>query len=1467
MDPKNQIQALYPLSPMQEGMLFDWLLDKHSGAYFEQIALDIKGDLNPETLRQSFQSLSDRHETLRSIFVYEKIKNPRQVVLKERIFPFEFRDISSLSPEEKKSFMEDFKKSERENGFELSKDSLSRASLFKTGESTFFLFWNFHHIILDGWCLGVVFSDLLEIYQALKNNLPDGLPPAVPYKNYIDWLSRQDMDEASAYWKKYLEGFDTLSRTPILKRAADRNFEPLEYFFILEEPLVEGIQKIARENSATPGTVFQTIWGILLARYNNADDAVFGSVVSGRNPEINGIEKMVGLFINTIPFRVSLTGNSSFSNLIQKTQKEWLSSEKFNFYPMAKIRPANTKEALIDHVVAFENYPLDQAVRNWIEGKEGLDFTVESAQLSDQTNYSFNILVVPGREWKIKFTYNAFLLDPKFIHRIEGHIRQIIKSVLQNPEIKASDIDILSPEEREEILYRFNDTKADFPRDKTVHQLFMEQAAKTPAAIALVFEDQKMTYRELDRKSNQAARVLRDKGVKPDDIIAIMVERSFEMIVGILAILKAGGAYLPIDPDYPEERISYMLTDSHAKILLTQSFINSPPFQGAMYRACRDRAGGGFDGETLSLDDPSLYRNDPSPLENGNRPTDLVYVIYTSGSTGKPKGVLLEHRNIVNLIYFEYQKTQIPFYEKVLQFASSSFDVCYQEIFSTLLSGGQLVISNKEEKRDIKKLYALIEQNKISVIFFPTSYLKFILNEPEYQNALPACVRHIITAGEQLILNNKSLDLIHRNEVILHNHYGPSETHVVTTFVIDSAEKMNEIPPIGKPISNNKILILNKNQLIQPVGCAGELFISGENVGRGYLNQPELTAEKFVPNPFAPGERLYKTGDLARWLPDGNIEFLGRIDHQVKIRGFRIELGEIESALLSCPAVKETLVTAREDANGNKSLCAYVVSEGDFSIPELRERLLKSLPEYMVPAYFVRLDKMPLNRNGKIDRKALPEPSGDSMIKKEYAPARNETDEALCKIWTDVLGIEKIGIEDNFFDLGGNSLLIIRVLGALFPFKLGLRASDFYEAPTIRGLSDIARGKPRREEKDKKEEPIFARQAFEKPGEVMLSGEKTLYQSILLTGVTGYLGIHLLEELLQTTDAKIACLIRGESQEEAQTRLLSLLEFYFPGKYPAMPARIKILLGDVSLERLGLSDTDYEAIGRETDAVFHSAAIVRHIGNYAEFASINVEGTRRIARFAIDFPKRMHYISTTGVAGDYMAKQREKRPVFSENDFYIGQNYLDHVYMRTKFEAENLLFHLMEEGLKASIYRVGNLSERQSDGHFQKNIGENRIRSLIKAVLTAGLLPSQLEKEGFEFTPVDACARAVVSLSRIKESENKVFHLFNYRQPAIGEFLRTLSEILGGRMETLSNPTFEEYIRAASLKNIPGEAIELLKSGFNFEQIFSDDYRVNMDYRITEGYLKQLGFEWPEINREYLEKIARYWVKSGFINE
>ncbi|MCO4850613.1 non-ribosomal peptide synthetase [Bacillus vallismortis] len=1038
MTKANSIQDIYPLSYMQEGMLFHSLLQKDSQAYVEQASFTIEGKVNPQFFQDSINALVARHDIFRTIFISQNVSSPQQVVLRERNVIVQEEDITHLDEAERSQFIEQWKEKDRAQGFHLQKDMLMRIALIQTGEGQYTCIWTFHHIMMDGWCLSIVLKEFLHIYASYVYGSPISLEPVQPYGTYIKWLMEQDNEQAVSYWEHYLSGHEQQTVLPKQKKTKGRSRqEHVTFSFSAEES--GRLSELAAREEVTLSTIFHTIWGILLQKYNHNDDAVFGSVMSGRPAEIEGIEQMVGLFINTIPVRVQ-GEKTPFLQLIKDMQKDRLAAEAYSYHPLYEIQARSAvKQGLIDHILVFENYPVQQEIQMLNQQEHAADlFQIHNFTVADETNYSFYLMVAPGEEIHIKMSYDAEQHDRTFVLSVKEHLLNAVSQILTNPNLPPEEIDITTDIEKQQLIGKKTD---EAPIYETIHAMFEKQAEKTPDTQAVIDQVCTLTYRELNKSANRLARQLRMKGVARQEPVAIMMERSAAFITGVLGILKAGGAIVPIDPHYPADRIHYILNDCGCSHVVSQAHLSASLENNYL----------------ITLVEEIESKEDGSNMKSVNNADDLLYMIYTSGTTGKPKGIQFEHRNMANLLKFEYTRSGIDFEADVLQFATPAFDVCYQEIFSALLKGGTLHIVPEAIKRDVPQLFAFINKHQTNIVFLPTAFIKMIFSERQFADMFPDGVTHLIAAGEQLIISSLFQDVLRKRNIHLHNHYGPAETHVVSTYTIHPGDTIPEFPPIGKAIGCTDLYILNQQKQLQPCGVPGELYISGASVSRGYVNHDSLTRDKFSPDPFRPGAIMYRTGDLARRLDDGSIEYIGRADNQVKIRGYRIEPQEIEIKLMNHPDIKAAAILIRQDQNGEHELCAYYCSVQKLDAIDLRRYMASELPEYMIPAKWVWVDSIPLTPNGKVDQSALPEPDA-SIIGTPYTAPRNLVEAKLSQLFADVLKNSHIGIHDNFFDLGGHSLKATVLMSRITKeFHVQVPLKDIFAHPTVEGLASIIR--------------------------------------------------------------------------------------------------------------------------------------------------------------------------------------------------------------------------------------------------------------------------------------------------------------------------------------------------------------------------------------------------------------------------
>ncbi|WP_442937952.1 amino acid adenylation domain-containing protein [Nostoc sp.] len=1050
----RNIEDIYPLSPTQQGMLFESLYAPDSGVYFQQLSLTLSGKLNVTAFEQAWQQVIAQHSILRTAFVWEQLAQPLQVVYRQVDVNLNSHDWQQLSAQDQQQQLELLLHSQRKQGFQLSQPPLIHLSLIQLSADTYQFIWSSHHLLLDGWSMPLIFKDLLYFYQTIYQGENKTVQPTQSYRNYIAWLQKQDLAQAEQFWREKLQGFT--APTPLSvdkKQSSNRKKLDSSYSEQQIQLTVQGtaaVQTFARKHQLTINNLVQATWALLLCRYSQETDVVFGATVSGRPPSLVGIESMVGLFINTLPVRVQVSDDTQVLTLLKDLQAQQVESEQYSYSSLVEIQgksEINRGTPLFESIVVFENYPVDEAVRSQPpKASHNYSFSIDKIHGIEQTNYPLTVIAAVGKQLLVKINYDISRFDDATITRLLGHFQILLEGIVANPQEQIWQLPLLTEIEQQQLLVEWNDTGVDYPLDKCIHQLFEEQVDSTPDAVAVVFENQQLTYQQLNSRAKQLAHYLKSLGVGADVLVGICVERSIEMVVGLLGILKAGGAYVPIDPNYPSDRLSFMLEDAQVRVLLTQQQLKEklPQHQGQV--VCLDT-----DWQFISQ---SSEDNTLAQLTVGIatvQATNLAYVIYTSGSTGQPKGVMLSHRNLCNHMF--WMQTTFPLTEKdkVLQKTPFSFDASVWEFYAPLLVGGQLLLAQPGGHADTAYLLEVIAQQQVTTVQFVPSLLQILIE----QGGLETChsLKQIFCGGEVLPIALQN-DLLSNLNVNLHNLYGPTEACIDSTFWTCKLGIERQIVPIGRPIANTQIYILDEHLQPVPIGVAGELHIGGAGLARGYLNRPELTKEKFISNPFD-NSKLYKTGDLARYLPDGTIEYIGRIDNQIKIRGFRIELGEIEALLNQHDDVQASVVTAREDTPGDKRLVAYVVPHQHTPIiNELRQFLKAKLPDYMVPNAFVMLESMPLTPNGKVDRRTLPAPDLHSERTEKYVAPRTPIEEILVQIWSQVLKVEQVGIHDNFFELGGHSLLATQVLSRIRDrFKVHLPLHELFNTLTITELA------------------------------------------------------------------------------------------------------------------------------------------------------------------------------------------------------------------------------------------------------------------------------------------------------------------------------------------------------------------------------------------------------------------------------
>jgi amino acid adenylation domain-containing protein len=1022
-------EDIYPLSPLQNGMLFHSLMAPASGVYVNQVTCTLPVDLDSWLFRQAWERLVERHGVLRTAFFWEGLDEPLQVVRKSFSLPWQELDWRGLPADEQQRRFEELRHRDRHTPLALGKAPLMRFSLIRLDRELGFI-WTFHHLLLDGWSVPLLVQELGAVYTALQEGREPALPPVRPFGEYVVWLQKQDLLRAELFWRRELAGFAAPTPLGIDHPAGTGGASGYaEHTSLVSRGVTAGLQALATRHKLTLQTVTLGAWALLLSRYGGEEDVLFGGVVSGRPAALPGVETMVGMFINTLPVRVCAGGAEPLDVWLRRLQERLLALNEFEYSSLVQIQrwsDVPSGAPLFETIYVFENYPAT-------EGGRG-NLRIGNLRGFETNNYPVALMLRGGDQIHLRLMYDRSRIEDAAAPRLLNHLAALLASMAEGPERHLGELDLLTLEERSELLARGWGPSPASPGPDLIHLLVTEQALRTPDAIAVAAGSRQLTYAELVRRSLLLARTLRGLGVAPEVPVGVSMERSPEMVVALLAVLEAGGFYVPLDPSLPPDRLAVMVEDCQPAVVVTGA--STSWALGGKVREIRLSADWGADlrGGT---EDGALA---PGP-DTGN----LAYVIYTSGSTGRPKGVQLPHRAVVNFLRAMAERPGLGSGDVVPALTTLSFDIAGLEIYLPLARGGRIEIVSREEAADGQRLARRIAEAGVTVMQATPATWRLLVDSgwPGRPGLKTLC-------GGEALPRELAEALISRGAE-LWNLYGPTETAIWSA----AGRVAPGLGPVrlGQAIDHTRLYVVGRGCELAPPGVPGELWIAGDGVARGYLGRPDLTAERFVADPFSgnPGARLYRTGDLVRWREERELEFLGRLDHQVKVRGFRIELGEIEATLVQHPAVREVVVAAREDRPGGRRLVAYVV--GDAAVEELRRLLRDRLPDYMVPAAFVMLAALPLTPNGKVDRKALPAPEWQGAEEGYLAP-RSPVEEILAGIWAEVLGVERVGAADQFFDLGGHSLLATQVMSRLrgaFGVEMPLR--DLFEAPRLAELA------------------------------------------------------------------------------------------------------------------------------------------------------------------------------------------------------------------------------------------------------------------------------------------------------------------------------------------------------------------------------------------------------------------------------
>ncbi|MEH1820700.1 MAG: amino acid adenylation domain-containing protein [Nostoc sp.] len=1045
-----------PLSFGQQRLWFLNQLEPNSATYNLPYAVRLTGTLNVQALEQSLNEIVQRHEILRTTFMLFD-GEPIQVINPTLSLKLSVVDLQEYPIKKQEAEVLRLAVQESQLLFNLAQGPLLRTTLLQLSKQQHVLLFTMHHIVSDGWSMGLLVKEVTALYEAFCQEKPSPLAKLpIQYADFAvwqrQWLQGEVLQSQISYWRKQLEDAPRVLDLPAdYPRSAIQTFRGATYSFELSQELSVALNKLSQQQRCTLFMTLLAAFQTLLWRYTSSEDIVVGSPIANRNRD--EIEGLIGFFVNTLVLRTNLAGNPTFEELLVRVREMTLGAYTHENLPFELLVEELQPERNLSHTPLFQVMFVLQNAPNSALELPGLTLTSLTVQNSN-ANFDLTLDITETAE-KIfsNFNYNSNLFKESTIKRMAGHFQTLLKEIIANPKLRLSELSLITEHEKRQLLLEWNNTKVEYPQQQCIHELFETQVERTPDAIAVVFEDQQLTYHELNTRANQLAHYLQQLGVKPEVLVGICVERSLSMVIGLLAILKAGGAYIPLDPYYPPERLAFILQDAQISVLLTQQYLieNLPQHQTRI--VCLDR------------DWASIAQQNSQNLINECTTDNLAYIIYTSGSTGQPKGVLVNHSNVVRLFAATQSWYNFNQDDVWTLFHSIAFDFSVWEIWGALLYGGKLVVVPYWLSRSPEDFYKLLVTQQVTVLNqTPSAFCQLIQAEESFVNIDKLSLRTVIFGGEALQLESLRPWFERHGDQFpqLVNMYGITETTVHVTYrplaIADLEVASGSV--IGRPIPDLQIYLLDKYQQPVPIGIPGEMYIGGAGVVRGYLNRPELTPEKFIPNPFSnkANARLYKSGDLGRYLPNGDIEYLGRIDHQVKVRGFRIELGEIEAIISQYPAVRETVVVISEQSVDSQRIVAYIVpqKEQTLTIPELRSFLEAKLPSYMIPAAFVTLEALPLTPNGKIDRKALPIPDTERPeLDNTFVAPGTPNEKILAEIWAKVLSIKQVGIHDNFFSLGGDSIRSIQVQSLAREKGLSFSIQHLFQHQTISQLAKV----------------------------------------------------------------------------------------------------------------------------------------------------------------------------------------------------------------------------------------------------------------------------------------------------------------------------------------------------------------------------------------------------------------------------
>jgi len=1451
---RAQIGAPQPLSPAQQRMWFFERLQPGTAAYHVFAYYDLEGALDTKALQHAYTDVVQRHDALRTSFS-EVAGEARQTVTDNVATAIEIIDLSSLPPTQRDTEAQRLNDTETARPFDLSRPPLVRATLLRLAPDRHQLLIVMHHIISDAWSIGVLMGELSQLYAAYVDGQDLALPQLpVQFADTVLWQAdpaRSSKLEAQLrFWQETLAGANGLLDLPTDR---PRSSAPLgrgeRLAFRLPQLLVSDLNELARREGTTLFMALLAAYQTLLARHTGQEDIVVGSPVANRRRA--ELEPLIGLFVNTLALRGDLSGDPSFRQLLARTRAHCLDALEHTDAPLERVIDALQIERVPGRTPLFQSMFV---LQNTHSAPPSLrDIRVQWIEPTFRTaRFELTMALEESADGGLAgiVDYDVDLFEAATVERLVRQFEALLRGVLADPDLPLSRIDVLDADGRRELLQLGDGGSTETTTADTLFALFAEQAARTPHAVALVEPDRQLRYDELLQRAYGLAHELRALGVGPESRVGVLTDRSIEAIVAILAVLAAGGAYVPLDPAHPDERLHFLLADCSAQALVT------PP---AWFERAR-----------LLKSQIPLLRTDaatPSvtPPAVTARSDAAAYVIYTSGSTGNPKGVVIEHRGAVNLVRGFLARHDFRD-QRLLMIPPLVFDASVGDVFPVLAMGSALVLHPTPTELGPFELERFCLDHAISAIDAPAAlwrrWSEGWTSSARREPLLPA-LRLMMIGGESV-----PVDLVRRfatatdSRVALCNHYGPTEASVCAAMLSthDGRELSGLELPIGRPLPGVRLYVLDRHLQLAPRGIVGELCIGGAGIAREYLGLPELSASSFIADPFADAAtgavdaRLYCTGDLARWNHDGTLQFLGRRDHQIKLRGVRIELGEIESALESHPQVQASAAIVREDRPGDRRLVAYFVADATLEAAQLREHLSQRLPEAMLPSAYVRLDAMPLTRNGKVDRRALPQPTAAQDAPRTLRAPSTQTEHAVLTVWRDVLGREDLGADDDFFAVGGDSLMTLPLVFKLHA-ALGVEVPlpAVFAAPTVAGLArtiDQLRAGGPTAALDLQSKVVLPPEID--PRLALPAASRANPKSVLITGATGFLGAYLVRELLDTTQAEILCLVRAENEADGLRRVRANLDTYGLWR-DGDQQRLLPLPGDLSSPLLGLGAETFDSVAQRAEVIFHNGGQVNFLAPYEHLEAANVQGTCEVLRLATRARvKPVHLVSTLGV---YVTDRylgicvRESDPPPHAEGQQGGYN-------QSKWVGEQLALLARERGVPVAIYRPARITGDSHGG--VSNVGDY-FNAWIRGCVQLGMAP-RVPDESFDMTPVDHVGRAIVRLALGAGDANGNFHFFNAHRLPVADAVAALRDA-GHAVEEVPYLQWRAALQAATAQSRENALAP-------FAGLFPESYDARepeFDCSTTARAIEPFGLICPPADRDLFAVYLRFLHERGVL--